>query len=54
LRAPGFQFDGPDKYFRSIEQVIDDSEFVCNAELLAQVVANRGNKVYRYTKRHVH
>ena len=41
------QFSGPDKLFKAIEQVVDDSEFICPAELLAQVAAKSGSKVFR-------
>ena len=42
------QFSGPDKYFKAIEQVVDDSEFNCVTELLAQVAAKSGSKVFRF------
>ena len=41
------QFSGPDKYFKAIQQVVSDSEFICPAELLAQVAAKSGSKVFR-------
>ena len=42
------KFSGEDRFFRSIDQLVGDSEFVCDVEMLAQVLAKKGNKVFRY------
>ena len=42
------KFSGEDRFFRSIDQLVGDSEFVCDVEQLAQVLAKKGNKVFRY------
>ena len=41
------QFSGPEKYFKAIQHVVDDSEFICTAEFFAQAAAKRGSKVFR-------
>ena len=32
-------YDGPDKYFRALDQMVADSDFVCSTEELAQTLA---------------
>ena len=41
--------DSPDDaYFTSMDQMVADSDFVCNTEQFAQALAANGNNVYRY------
>jgi hypothetical protein len=41
------RFVGPDRYFRSIGQIVGDREFVCDAEALAQSQSAKKNPVFR-------
>jgi hypothetical protein len=41
------RFSGPDRYFRALDQMVGDSDFVCNTEALAQAASRAGSNVYR-------
>ena len=42
-----------DRYFRALDQMVADSDFVCHTEQLAQALAKNGNDVYRFAQQFI-
>jgi len=46
------KFTGEDKLFKALDKMTGDVDMTCNVEEFAQVLASRGNPVYRYHYNH--
>ena len=46
------KYEGSDKLFKALDKMAGDSDTVCQVEEFAQVMAQRGNRVYRYYYNH--
>ena len=46
------KYEGSDKLFKALDKMAGDSDTVCQVEEFAQVMSQRGNRVYRYYYNH--
>ena len=46
------KFSGPESLYKSLDLMAGDSDLTCNTEEFAQIMANNGNRVYRYYYNH--